>query len=97
MRREAILRLVTQYKLPTLSVYRQFAEEGALISYGPDSEEIFRRSASYIDRILKGEAPANLPAQAPTKFEFVINLKTARSLGLSVPANLLALSDGVIE
>jgi len=60
-------------------------------------EEIFRRSASYIDRILKGEAPANLPAQAPTKFEFVINLKTARSLGLSVPANLLALSDGVIE
>ena len=97
VRREAILRLVAQYKLPTLSVYRQFAEEGALISYGPDSEEIFRRSASYIDRILKGEAPANLPAQAPTKFEFVINLKTARSLGLSVPANLLALSDGVIE
>jgi putative ABC transport system substrate-binding protein len=97
VRREAILRLVAQYKLPTLSVYRQFAEEGALMSYGPDSEEIFRRSASYIDRILKGEAPANLPAQAPTKFEFVINLKTARSLGLSVAANLLALSDRVIE
>jgi putative ABC transport system substrate-binding protein len=97
VRREAILRLVARYKLPTLSVYRQFAEEGALLSYGPDSEEIFRRSASYIDRILKGEAPANLPAQAPTKFEFVINLKTARSLGLTVPANLLALSDGVIE
>jgi putative tryptophan/tyrosine transport system substrate-binding protein len=97
VRREAILRLVAQYKLPTLSVYRQFAEEGALMSYGPDSEEIFRRSASYIDRILKGEAPASLPAQAPTKFEFVINLKIARSLGLSVPANLLALSDRVIE
>jgi putative tryptophan/tyrosine transport system substrate-binding protein len=97
LHRAAILRLVDQYKLPTLSVYRQFAEEGALMSYGPDSEEIFRRSASYIDRILKGESPANLPAQAPTKFEFVINLKTARSLGLSVPANLLALSDGVIE
>jgi putative tryptophan/tyrosine transport system substrate-binding protein len=97
VRREAILRLVAQYKLPTLSVYRQFAEEGALMSYGPDSKEIFRRSASYIDRILKGEAPANLPAQAPTKFEFVINLKTARSLGLSVAANLLALSDRVIE
>ncbi len=95
--REAILRLVAQYKLPTLSAYRQFAEEGALMSYGPDSEEIFRRSASYIDRILKGEAPASLPAQAPTKFEFVINLKTARSLGLSVPANLLALTDRVIE
>jgi putative tryptophan/tyrosine transport system substrate-binding protein len=96
-RREKILRLVAQYNLPTLSVYRQFAEEGALMSYGPDSEEIFRRSASYVDRILKGEAPANLPAQAPTKFEFVINLKTARSLGLSVPANLLALADGIIE
>jgi len=95
--REAILRLVAQYKLPTLSAYRQFAEEGALMSYGPDSEEIFRRSASYIDRILKGEAPASLPAQAPTKFEFVINLKTAESLGLSVPANLLALADRVIE
>jgi len=97
VRREAILRLVAQYKLPTLSVYRQFAEEGALMSYGPDSEEIFRQSASYVDRILKGEAPASLPAQAPTKFEFVINLKTARSLGLSVPANLLAISDRVIE
>jgi putative tryptophan/tyrosine transport system substrate-binding protein len=95
--REAILRLVAQYKLPTLSAYRQFAEEGALMSYGPDSEEIFRQSASYIDRILKGETPASLPAQAPTKFEFVINLKTAKSLGLSVPANLLALSDRVIE
>jgi putative ABC transport system substrate-binding protein len=97
VRREAILRLIAQYKLPTLSVYRQFAEEGALMSYGPDSEEIFRQSASYIDRILKGETPASLPAQAPTKFEFVINLKTARSLGLSVSANLLALSDRVIE
>ncbi len=97
VRRETILRLVAQYKLPMLSAYRQFAEEGALMSYGPDSEEIFRRSASYIDRILKGEAPASLPAQAPTKFEFVINLKTARSLGLSVPANLLALTDRVIE
>jgi putative tryptophan/tyrosine transport system substrate-binding protein len=97
MHREAILRLVAQYRVPTLSVYRQFAEEGALMSYGPDSEEIFRQSASYIDRILKGENPANLPAQAPTKFEFVINLKTARLLGLSVPANLLALADRVIE
>jgi putative ABC transport system substrate-binding protein len=97
VRRETILRLVAQYKLPTLSAYRQFAEEGALMSYGPDSEEIFRQSASYVDRILKGETPASLPAQAPTKFEFVINLKTAKSLGLSVPANLLALADRVIE
>jgi hypothetical protein len=67
VRREAIVRLITQYKLPTISVYRQFAEEGALMSYGPDSEEIFRQSASYIDRILKGEAPASLPAQAPNQ------------------------------
>jgi putative ABC transport system substrate-binding protein len=67
------------------------------MSYGPDSQDIFRRAASYIDRILKGDAPASLPAQAPTKFEFVINLKTAKSLGLSVPPNLLALSDLVIE
>jgi putative ABC transport system substrate-binding protein len=95
--REAILRLITQHRLPTLSVYRQFAEEGALMSYGPDSTEIFRQSASYIDRILKGESPAKLPAQAPTKFEFVINLKTAKVLGLSVPRNLLAITDQVIE
>jgi putative ABC transport system substrate-binding protein len=95
--RETILRLVAQYKLPTLSISRLFADEGALLSYGPDSEEIFRQSASYIDRILKGESPASLPAQAPTKFEFVINLKTAGLLGLNVPANLLALADRVIE
>ena len=97
LRSKSILGLVAKYRLPTLSIYRQFAEDGALMSYGPDSEDIFRRSASYIDRILKGEAPASLPAQAPTKFEFVVNLKTARSLGLSVGANLLAISDRVIE
>jgi putative tryptophan/tyrosine transport system substrate-binding protein len=96
-RRQLILELVAKYRLPSLSVYRQFAEEGALMSYGPDSEDIFRRSASYVDRILKGEAPANLPTQAPTKFEFIINLRTARSLGLSVSPNLLAVSDQVIE
>jgi putative tryptophan/tyrosine transport system substrate-binding protein len=96
-RRETILQLVARYRLPTLSVYRQFAEEGALMSYGPDSVDIFGRSASYVDRILKGEAPANLPTQAPTKFEFVINLRTAKSLGLSVSPDLLAVSDQVIE
>ena len=97
VRRDAILRLIAQYKVPTLSAYRQFAEEGALLSYGPDTLEVFRQSASYADRIPKGETPANLPAQAPTKFAFVVNLKTAKAFGLSVPANLLAITDRVIE
>jgi putative ABC transport system substrate-binding protein len=89
--------LAERFRLPAVSIYRQFALDGGLMAYGPDGSDIFRRSADYVDRILKGANPADLPAQAPTKFNFVINLKTAKSLGLTVPANLLALAEEVIE
>ena len=77
--------------------YRQIAIDGGLISYGPDWLDQFRRAAGYVDRILRGEKPADLPVQAPTKYELVVNLKTAKMLGLSVPASLLAQADDVIE
>ena len=84
-------------RLPAIYGFRQFAKEGALISYGPDTADIVRRSAGYVDRILKGERPANLPVQAPTKFELVINLKTAKAIGLEVPLHLQQLANEVIE
>jgi putative ABC transport system substrate-binding protein len=92
-----IAQLAERFRLPAISLYGQFVKDGGLLSYGADSIDIFRRSASYVDRILKGERPADLPAQAPTKYEFTINTKTAKALGLAVPANLLALADEVIE
>jgi putative ABC transport system substrate-binding protein len=92
-----IAELAERFRLPAVSIYRQFALDGGLMAYGPDGSDIFRRSADYVDRILKGTNPGDLPAQAPTKFNFVINLKTARTLGLTAPANLLALADEVIE
>jgi putative ABC transport system substrate-binding protein len=95
--RALIIGLVTRYRVPAIFQFRQFAVEGGLMSYGPDTHDIFRRSASYVDHILKGEKPADLPAQAPIKFEFVINLKTAKALGLTVPAMLLARVDELIE
>ena len=96
-RRGLIVTLVERHRLPVISSFRQFVKEGALISYGPNTVDIVRRSASYVDRILKGEKPADLPVQEPTKFELAINLKTAKALGLEVPPSLLARADEVIE
>jgi putative tryptophan/tyrosine transport system substrate-binding protein len=95
--REKILKTADQYRMPVISPYRQFAIEGGLISYGPDTADIFRRSASYVDRILQGELPGNLPAQSPAKFELVVNLKKAKALGLSIRESFLLLADEVIE
>jgi len=92
-----IIELAARYRLPAVYAYRSFVAEGGLMSYGPDVYDIFRRTASYIDRILKGARPADLPVEAPVKFEFLINLKTAKALGLQIPDRLLALADEVIE
>ena len=92
-----IIRLAEQHRVPAIYSYRSFVAEGGLISYGADQYDIFRRSASYVDRILKGARPADLPVQQPTKFELAINLKTARALGLSVPLSMQQLADEVIE
>ena len=92
-----IIELAARYRLPAVYAYRSFVAEGGLMSYGPDVYDIFRRTASYVDRILKGARPADLPVEAPVKFEFVINLKTAKALGLDVPEKLVALADEVIE
>jgi len=95
--RGVILQSTEKHHVPLIAPYRQFAVEGGLMSYGPDTADIFRRSSSYIDRILKGELPGNLPAQSPDKFELVVNLKAARALGLSVRQSFLELADEVIE
>jgi putative ABC transport system substrate-binding protein len=95
--RAAIRAALERHRLPHIVVFRQFIREGGLMSYGPDTTDIFRRAADYTDRILKGANPAELPAQAPNKFELVINLRTAKALGLEVPPTLLAIADEVIE
>ena len=95
--RGAILKAADHHRVPLISSYRQFVIEGGLMSYGPDTADIFRRSTSYVDRILKGESPGNLPAQSPAKFELAVNLKTAKALGLSVRESFLLLADEVIE
>ena len=95
--RGLVMALAKQYRLPAIHGFRQHVTDGALMSYGPDTADIVRRSASYVDRILKGEKPADLPVQAPTKFELAINVKTAKALGLEVPPTLLARADDVIE
>ena len=94
---DLIVRLAATYKLPAMYPYRDLAEGGGLISYGPNVSDDYKRAAVYIDRILKGERPADLPVQAPSKFELMINLKTAKALGLTVSPTLLATADEVIE
>jgi putative ABC transport system substrate-binding protein len=96
-RRDLIIKLASRHKLPAVYPFRYYAKDGGLISYGPDTLDPIRRAAVYVDRILKGEKPADLPVQAPTKYELVINLRTARALGLTVAATLLARADEVIE
>ena len=94
---QLLVRLAQQHRVPAVYSYRISVAQGGLMSYGPDPFDNFRRSASYVDRIFKGAKPADLPVQAPTKFELVINLKTAKGLGLTIPQSLLATADEVIE
>jgi putative ABC transport system substrate-binding protein len=95
--RELIITLAARYRLPTVYPYRFFVASGGLISYGPNQVQQYRLAAGYVDRILRGEKPADLPVQAPTKYELVINLKTAKALGLDIPATVYARADEVIE
>jgi putative ABC transport system substrate-binding protein len=95
--RKLIIGLAARTKLPAIYPYRYYALDGGLVSYGPNTTDPVRRSAGYVDRILKGEKPADLPVQAPAKYELVLNLKTAKALGLSIPQSLLATADEVIE
>ena len=96
-KREKVIALVAQHRLPTIYPFRYFISAGGLVCYGPNTTEQYRLAADYVSRVLKGEKPADMPVQAPTKYELVINLKTAKALGLTVPPTLLARADEVIE
>ena len=95
--RKLIISLAAQFRIPTIYPYRYFAEEGGLLSYGVNTSDVFRRAAEYVSRVLRGAKPADLPVQTPTKFELVINLRTAKALGIVIPKMLLAGADRVIE
>ena len=97
MQRDAIISLAARLRLPNVYPFRYWPASGGLASYGPNPLDDYTRAAAYVDRILKGTKPADLPVQAPTKYELVVNLKTAKTLGLAVPASLLARADEVIE
>jgi putative ABC transport system substrate-binding protein len=97
LHRDLIVTLAARHQLPAVYPYRHIVTVGGLISYGADYIDNYRRAAGYVDRILKGEKPADLPVQAPTKYELVINLKTAKALGLDVPLHMQQLADEVIE
>ena len=96
-RRKLLIGLASRHKLPSIYPYRYYAVDGGLMTYGSNTLDPVRRAAGYVDRILKGEKPADMPVQAPTKYELIINLKTAKALGLTVPQSLLATADEVIE
>jgi len=95
--RHRLVELAAKHRLPTIYENRAFSEAGGLMSYGPDLRDVFRRAATHVDKILKGAKPADLPVEQPTKFELVINLKTAKALGLAIPPSLLLRADQVIE
>jgi putative ABC transport system substrate-binding protein len=94
---QQIIAFAAKHRIPVIYPYRFFVEAGGLISYGPNLIDLYRRAATYVDRILKGEKPADLPVQAPTRYELIVNMKTAKALGLEVPATVLARADEVIE